>query len=402
MQVSGEKALRGTQKRQRGFVMNCGKLTESIYERSVVKVVKTNSTENRKYYDGAGLGADCAILAAGEDRAGIVSGQALASGTDQKVLVRAYMAAVNHMLVCSQHKSLSGLQTAHANITVMIPEKLREIKLRGMIEAVSAQAEETGVPISSCNVQVLGAVAEPIASCVAGAGVDDRCMRDLFPLKKKALADREIVMTKWIGLEGTAVIAQESRERLRGRYPADIVEEAAEFYRYLSVVPEAATAVKSGAGYLHVVREGGVFGGLWELAAANGVGLVVDLKRIPVRQETIEVCEYFDLNPYELLAGGSLLIVTSNGGELVHELEKTGVPAAVIGRTTQGNDRIVCHGEESRFLEPSCSDQIYTYKKKTEEFYNERTDIINHRKEQQDRPARACSDPGHGGDGCHQ
>lgn len=362
--------------------MNCGKLTESIYERSVVKVVKTNSTENRKFYDGAGLGADCAILTA--EGAGAVSGQALASGTDRKVLARAYAAAVNHMFVRSGADTLSELHSTHVDITVAVPEKLREIKVRGMIEAASVQAEETGVVISSCNIQVLRSVTEPVVCCVAGACVGNKRAPDCPSLKKGVLADQEIVMTRWIGLEGTAMIAQEMRGRLCSRYPADIVETAAAFDRYLSVVPEAATAVKSGAGYLHVVREGGVFGGLWELAAANGVGLVADLKRIPVRQETVEVCEFFDLNPYELLAGGSLLIVTSNGGALVQTLAETGVPAAVIGHTVQGNDRIVRHGEESRFLEPAGSDQIHIYKKKAEEFLNEGTDIINHRKEQQD------------------
>lgn len=345
---------------KRGFVMNCGKLTESIYERSVVKVVKTNSTENRKFYDGAGLGADCAILTADERCAGVVSGQALASGHDRKVLVRAYLAAVNHMIACSANGEVSGLQYAHANLTVAVPQKLREIKVRGMVEAASVQAEETGIPILSCNVQVSHAVTEPLVTCTVNAGLKSKCDNIVF-LKKKALPDEEIVMTKWIGLEGTAVIAQGSFERLCGRYPADIVEEAADFYRYLSVVPEAATAVKSGAGYLHVVREGGVFGGLWELAAANGVGLVVDLKRIPVRQETIEICEFFDLNPYELLAGGSLLIVTPDGTKLVQALESAGVPAAVIGHTTQGNDRIIRRGEESRFLEPANGDQLYIY-----------------------------------------
>lgn len=348
--------------------MNCGKLTESIYERSVIKVVKTNSTENRKFYDGAGLGADCAVLSgnrtsgsAEELCAGIVSGQAMASGRDKKVIVRAYLAAVNHIIACSANEAVSGLQYAHANITVVVPEKMREIKVRGMIEAASVQAEETGIPILSCNVQVSQAAAEPIVTCVVNAGLENKSDTKLVFLKKRALADEDIVMTKWLGLEGTAVIAQGSFEKLCGRYPEDLVGEAADFYRYLSVVPEAATAVKSGASYLHVVREGGVFGGLWELAAANGVGLVIDLKRIPVRQETIEVCEFFDLNPYELMAGGSMLIVTPNGGELVRTLEEAGVPAAVIGRTVQGNDRIVRHGEESRYLEPANGDQLYLY-----------------------------------------
>lgn len=348
--------------------MNCGKLTESIYERSVVKVVKTNSIENRKFYDGAGLGADCAILtgnaAAGSMDgacAGVVSGQALASGRDKKVIVRAYLAAVNQIIACSANGEVLGLHDVYANVTVMIPGKMREIKVRGMIEEASVQAEETGIPILSCNVQVLQTVAEPVATCVVNAGVENKCDSNLVVLGKHALVDEDIVMTKWIGLEGTAVIAQGSFDVLVKRYPSDLVGEAADFYRYLSVVPEAATAVKSGADYLHVVREGGVFGGLWELAAANGVGLVADLKRIPVRQETIEVCEFFDLNPYELSAGGSLLIVTQNGGEMVQKLADSGVPAAVIGRTVQGNDRIIRRGEESRFLEPANGDQLHRY-----------------------------------------
>jgi len=388
--------------------MNCGKLTQSIYERSVIKVVKANSTENKKFYDGAGLGADCAVLTGGKplnggvDRvcAGAVSGQAMASGRDKKVIVRAYLAAVNHIIACSANEAAAGLQCAHANITVVLPAKLREIKMRGMLEAASVQAEETGIPILSCNVQVLQSVTEPIVTCVVNAGMENKGDTKLVHMKKEALIDEDIVMTKWLGLEGTAVIAQEGFEKLCERYPADLVEAAANFYNYLSAVPEAATAVKSGASYLQVIREGGIFGGLWELAAANGVGLVADLERIPVRQETIEVCEFFDINPYELLAGGSLLILTSNGGELVRALEEAGVPAAVIGRTTQGNDRIVRRGEEVRYLQPANGDSIYimhtllqtsdvagaTQKRrneqKMEEQNNERTDIVNYREKQ--------------------
>lgn len=344
--------------------MDCGKLTESIYERSVIKVIKTNSTENRKFYDGAGLREDCAILAGNRVTddvcAGIMSGQALASGTDSRVAARAYIAATNHLITCCANAAASGLACTYANVTLMVPERLREIKVRGMIEAATIQAEETGIPILSCNVQVLPMLTEAVATCVVNAGVE-KGDNGVVTMKKRALIDEDIVMTKWIGLEGTAVMAAGSQRQLCVRYPADLVEEAAGFFRELPIAAEAACAVKSGASYLQMVREGGVFGGLWKLAADNGVGLVIDLKSIPVRQETIEVCEFFDLNPYELLAGGSLLITTANGGELVRKLEKAGVPAAVIGRTTQGNDRIIRHAEESRFLEPARGDEIFRY-----------------------------------------
>jgi hypothetical protein len=55
-----------------------------------------------------------------------------------------------------------------------------------------------------------------------------------------------------------------------------------------------------------------------------------------------------------------------------------GINAAVIGRTTDSNDRIICHGDEKRFLESARGDEIYTYYKKISEVWNnEGTDIIN-------------------------
>ena len=83
------------------------------------------------------------------------------------------------------------------------------------------------------------------------------------------------------------------------------------------------------------------------------------MKRIPVRQETIEICEFFGLNPYELISGGSLLMAADDGAELVRELAKIGVPATVIGKIRSGNDRVVINEDERRFLEPPKPDEIY-------------------------------------------
>lgn len=173
----------------------------------------------------------------------------------------------------------------------------------------------------------------------------------------------DIVMTKWTGLEGTALIARRSRDKLYERYPKDIIDEAADFGRYASIEKETAAAVKSGASYIRAAGEGGIFGALWKLAADNGAGLAADLKHIPIRQETVEVCEYFHLNPYKLMAGGSLLITCSNGGALVHVLKDEDVNAAVIGKITGGNDRIIRSGDEIRFLTPVKRDEIYKYYK---------------------------------------
>ena len=77
----------------------------------------------------------------------------------------------------------------------------------------------------------------------------------------------------------------------------------------------------------------------------------VELRRIPIRQETIEVCERLDVDPYKLEAKGSVLIGTAQGDALVRELEAHGIHAAVIGYADSGNDRLLHSGEITRYLE---------------------------------------------------
>lgn len=176
-----------------------------------------------------------------------------------------------------------------------------------------------------------------------GAGLGEVCA-------VSACAEQDIVVSKWIALEGTARLAGQHRERLRERLPMRMIDEAASFDRYLSVVPEAATAMKSGVCGMRGLSQRGIFTGLWEMAQEAGVGLEVDLRKIPVRQETIEICEFFGENPYELAAGGCLLMTAENGNTLVTALLREGIPAVVIGRTTRGRQRVLYNQGRKQFL----------------------------------------------------
>ena len=100
---------------------------------------------------------------------------------------------------------------------------------------------------------------------------------------------------------------------------------------------------------MHDITEGGVYGALWEVAEASSVGIEVDISKIPIKQETIEICEFYNLNPYELISSGSLLIVLDKGNDLVAKLKEKGISAAVIGKTTTGQDKIATNGEYKRF-----------------------------------------------------
>ena len=107
------------------------------------------------------------------------------------------------------------------------------------------------------------------------------------------------------------------------------------------------------------MSEGGFLSGLWKMAEASSVGLEAEFTRIPIRQETIEICEVLDLNPYKLLSDGAILVGIPAGEALVQELRRKGLMASVIGQTNDGNDRLLYYNGNGRYLERPATDEIY-------------------------------------------
>ena len=167
-----------------------------------------------------------------------------------------------------------------------------------------------------------------------------------------------IIMTKWAALEGTAILAAECENHLKYRFPMPLIMEAASFRNLISVRNEAAIAHELGAKAVHDISGGGIFAALWELAGQTSCGFEVDLKSIPLRQETIEITNFLGLNPYQMLSGGSLLIVTDNENELMERLSLKNIPSTLIGRIVKSNDKIIRNDDEVRYLDKPAADEI--------------------------------------------
>ncbi|MCU6743148.1 MULTISPECIES: AIR synthase-related protein [Suilimivivens] len=338
--------------------MKTGKISESILKRSVLKYCKTKREEVVK---GAAPGVDCAFFTY-PDRQGRGTGGQVPDCQDkvfcaatQTVSLPVIRAGCYAVYAAVNAVAAGGGIPFAMQMALTLPEGTEESELKRIMQLTEEAAGICKVQIAGGHTEVTGAVKYPVISVTAfGYRLEaaERVSRGL------PAAGQAVVMTKWMGLEGTAVLAQEREAELLERYPFSITTAAKGFEKYLPVLPEAATALKSGATAMHDMRNGGVFGGLYELAGRLGVGLSIDLKKIPVKQETIEICEFFDLNPYGLLSGGSLLIVAEDGDGMVKALQEAGIPAAVIGRTTDNNDKVLHNGEEIRFLEPARPDEI--------------------------------------------
>lgn len=87
---------------------------------------------------------------------------------------------------------------------------------------------------------------------------------------------------------------------------------------------------------MHDATEGGVIGGLYEIAAASEVGMEVEERLVLYPPEVRMVCEAFGLDPLYAIAEGSLLITarTRAVAGVLKNLSRAGIAASVIGRVT--------------------------------------------------------------------
>lgn len=324
--------------------MEIGKVPENVLKRSILKQIKTKRPE---VLVGADVGEDCAIIGLQSDEVMVLSTDPI-TGTTKEMGRWAVMISANDI-------ASSGAEVIGVLVCALLPPRIREIKIRELMQEIEACCQELNIQVVGGHTEVTDAVNRPVLS-VTGIG---KVKKDRMLPTKGAKPGQDIVITKWAALEGTAILAKEKEEELLQKFPAFLIEEAKGYSQYLSIIKEAAIAGKSNVSAMHDITEGGVFGALWEMAESAGVGLTIDLKKIPIKQATVEICNYFDVNPYEMMSSGSLMLAADNGYDLVRVLEEAGIHAAVIGKVTEGNDRVVTNGEETRFLEPPKTDQLY-------------------------------------------
>lgn len=252
--------------------MKAGKLSESILKRSVLRQLHNSAVR------APGVGIDFGAVDASAGKQIVTAEACRAFDTFPEAGV---YAALNN-LVCSGAKPLG------ITMTLLLPTSASENDLRAWISAVSRVSEKEQIPVLGGHTEVLRTVTSP-QLIVQAVGEADR---ELFVTAAGAQPDMDVIVTKWVGLEGTAILATEHREELSARYAQPFLDKAAKYIDYLSIRSEAAVAAKSGVAAMHDLSEGGVFGALWELGQCSGVGLEIDLKKIPIRQETIEICEF--------------------------------------------------------------------------------------------------------------
>lgn len=317
-------------------MLNVGKLSELILKRSVLNKFRNKREE---VLSGAKAGADAAVM--------LVKGQLVTAVSCSSVEYETLLDAKITMTRAVNSVAAEGGSPFAVLVSMIVPPETEESRIKSIMEVLEETASALNVQIAGGHSEVSDKVNMPVFSVTAYGN----CAGELLDSRreKDTLYGQDIVMTGYMALEATGVAAVQHREELS--FAPGYMAGAADYLQELSVVKHAQIALEHGSAVMHDLSETGVFGGLWELGEKMQAGMEIEARNIPVHQETIELSEQLEQNPYTMQSAGSLLVVTRDGNGLVHQYEKEGIHAALIGKVMPGHDKVLLNRDERRFIE---------------------------------------------------
>ncbi len=174
--------------------MKVGKVPENVLKRSVFKQIHTKRGE---VVLGAGVGEDCAAVKLEDGEIFVVSTDPI-TGTATDIGHLAIHITMNDL-------ASSGATPIGVMLTILLPEHTQEAELKEIMGQIAHVCAEVNVQIMGGHTEVTKAVNQPLIN-VCGIG---KAKAGTLVTTAGARPGDDILASKWIGLEGTSIIAKE-------------------------------------------------------------------------------------------------------------------------------------------------------------------------------------------------
>lgn len=326
--------------------MEIGKLPNEVLQ----KIVLDNITHKRKeVLVHAGIGEDCAIVEYGK-KACIISSDPI-TGADKNIGKLAINISANDI-------AASGGEPIGVVITMLIPPNKKISDIEEVMKDAGEEAKKLNMEIIGGHTEITDVV-NKIVLITTVIGIQDK--DKILSLNKKIVPGDKIIITKDIALEGTSIIAHDLEKELKGKLSREIIKEAKNMTKEISVVKDGKISFENGAKYMHDITEGGILGAIWEAKEANNCGIKLYSEKIPVRRSTKEIASIMDIDYLKLISSGSMLIIASekDSKRIVEKLEEKRIKGTIVGEITKENKAILIKGDKEIEILPPESDEIY-------------------------------------------
>jgi len=171
----------------------------------------------------------------------------------------------------------------------------------------------------------------------------------------------KVIMTKGCAMEAAGIFAVTFKDKIAKEFGQQFADEAENIFYQMSTVEDALSLAKigvreNGITAMHDATECGVYGGLYEIAQAWGVGMVVEKDKILLSDTVHKICDRFGMDPYISISEGTLLATCkpSKINEALEVLNSKNIDASVVGEITTKEKGIVLreNGEELSLQHP--------------------------------------------------
>ena len=230
--------------------------------------------------------------------------------------------------------AVMGVKPRYMTYSLLMPPETKEEDFRTIVDAIHRAALELEIAIVGGHTGYYPGFAAPTIGGVTVFAVADK---HGYVTPAGAMPGDDVVLTKGPAIETAGILSVIKEKQLLERYPPSIVEKAKALCKQMTVVADALLAMDSGGvTAMHDATEGGVIGGLFEIASASEVGMEIHEAAFVYPDEIRMVCEAFDIDPIAAIAEGSLLITArpNRSNSIVHKLRAAGIDASIVGRVT--------------------------------------------------------------------
>jgi hydrogenase maturation factor len=162
-------------------------------------------------------------------------------------------------------------------------------------------------------------------------------------------------MTKDCAVEATAIAARMFPKRLAERLDDQQIARARSWLDQVSVVAECRAAVRigvrdRGVSAMHDATEGGLAGGLVEMARATGHDLRVSAEKVLLSPEATAACAAFGIDPLWTLSEGTLILTVRPRWALqvMEAIAEEGVAVQEIGEVMRGSGTLWLTGTDGK------------------------------------------------------
>lgn len=351
--------------------MRPGKVPYNTFVRSIDKTITPRQPFVLR---GVGMGHDSSAFDVSQDGALVVS-QTLCLHADLALKEDAWLAADFYRTVNDLY--CSGAQPKALTAAFLLPDTCEEEDFRKLVLMLEQFCENENMEYAGGDTKIVNAASVGKAvitltvygtreNWAATATTYSKDTRKASEAYFKPKGGESLLMAGYAGDSGLALASLACDEKLARRYSGTTLKAARACLKELSAAKATAVARRHGITAMHNISSDGVFGALWEMADGAGLGLTADLRAIPVLQQTIEISDYLELNPYRLEACASLLMACdpAEADAVVTELHACGVPAACIGRFHKKGEsvaRILQNEDEERYIDRPGGDELQAF-----------------------------------------